>query len=713
MCDDTTVTLDIAVEMPQHAMHVPSILSYVAPSPLPLGTLVRVPLGKRVVWGVVWAHDKYESDPTETKAAVWQKRPIISALTELPPLGEAWRNVVTFVARYYQRSIGDVALGALPPELRRAHTDRLAKRIQRWSRSHSVGLATSGNELQNAPWPCLSDEQAQALDQLRKATQQLDGAEAIKPQLVYGATGSGKTEVYLRFATEMVQQGRQVLFLLPEINLTPQFEQRVSQRLGNYTVVSLHSGLTPVQRVKNWILAHTGQANLIIGTRLGILASLPRLGLIVVDEEHDHSYKQQEGARYSARDVAIWRAHSERIPVILGSATPSLESFRHAQEGRYGWIHMPSRIGYGALPRVRLLNMRQDLRHASSKGSLSTALLTAIHERMDRQEQTILLLNQRGYAPVLQCDACGWKSGCLHCSAWRVFHKRDRTLRCHHCGVTDRVPGACPECGNLDIRGMGRGTEQLEEQLSELLQRPGYPSPRVLRIDADSTRQKGALAAHLNDVHTGEVDVLVGTQMIAKGHDFRRVTLVAAIDPDAALFSTDFRAAERLFALLMQAGGRAGRDARQAGQSELWVQTWHPEHALYSALQHYNYTTFAQNQLKERAVAGLPPWSFLVLLRAEARQAQIAKDFLMHAKLAAQEWLSTHAVRLNDLMLYPAVPPSLSKVAGVERMQMLIESRSRPLLQKFLQDWTPALHGLRFEHRGLLRWALDVDPITI
>lgn len=708
-----SISLQIAVEIPQHAMNVPSLLSYSSTTDLPLGTLVRVPLGKREVSGIVWNKQVDLNDLRGDPVKASQMRPIVSIMADLGSLNQAWRELIAFIAQYYQRSLGDVALSALPPELRRADANILSKRMKRWEQNNSPLSHHKVRHRDDAALPLLSDEQVHALAVLKDASQALKQGCPVKPQLVYGATGSGKTEVYLRLAAEMVEQGRQVLFLLPEINLTPQFEQRVTQRFERFQVVSLHSGLTPVQRLRNWILAHTGQADLVIGTRLGILASLPRLGLIVVDEEHDHSYKQQEGARYSARDVAVWRANNERIAVILGSATPSLESFRHAQEGRYGWIHMPSRIGHGAMPRVRLLNMRQEPRHGSSKGILSSALLTAIHERMDRQEQSILLLNQRGYAPVLQCDACGWKSGCQHCSAWRVFHKRDRTLRCHHCGATDRVPSACPDCGNLDISAVGKGTEQLEEQLSELLQRPGHPCPRVLRIDADSTRQKGALAAHLNEVHTGDVDVLVGTQMIAKGHDFRRVTLVAAMNPDSALFSSDFRAPERLFALLMQAGGRAGRDAAQASRSELMVQTWNPEHTLYAALCQYNYTEFAQRQLQERAMAGLPPWSFLVLLRAEGREIQVTKDYLMDAKLAAQAWLNAHSLNADDLILYPAVPPCLAKVAGVERMQMLIESRSRPLLQKFLQGWTPALHTLKRRHKGLLRWAVDVDPIAI
>lgn len=319
---------------------------------------------------------------------------------------------------------------------------------------------------------------------------------------------------------------------------------------------------------------------------------------------------------------------------------------------------------------------------------------------MARGEQSLLLLNRRGYAPVLNCTACGWKSGCPHCSAWRVFHKVDRTLRCHHCGLAERVPRACPDCGNLDISPIGRGTEKLQEQLAELL-----PGARIARIDADSTRAVGALEQQLQAVHAGEVDVLVGTQMVAKGHDFRRITLVAAVNPDGALFSSDFRAPERLFALLMQAAGRAGRDAAQAARSEMWVQTWNAAHPLFAALKLHDYQAFARAQLEERRVAGLPPFAALALLRADAKTADVARAFLEDAAALAEAG--------DTVTLYPPVPPHLARVADVERMQMLVESPSRVALQRLLSGWLPTLHALRARHKGLIRWAVDVDPLAI
>jgi primosomal protein N' (replication factor Y) (superfamily II helicase) len=341
--------------------------------------------------------------------------------------------------------------------------------------------------------------------------------------------------------------------------------------------------------------------------------------------------------------------------------------------------------------------------------AVSPPLVAALQERIARGEQSLVFLNRRGYAPVLHCGDCGWKSGCPHCSAWRVFHKLDRTLRCHHCGYAERVPRACPECGNLDIAPLGRGTERLEEQLGELLEGPDGGPARIARIDADSTRHKGALEAQLGAVHAGDVDVLVGTQMVTKGHDFRRITLVAAVNPDTSLFSSDFRAPERLFALLMQAAGRAGRDAAQAARSEMWVQTWHPQHALYAALTRHDFAAFAESQLKERQMAGLPPYSHLAMLRAEARTADAARGFLEAASTLAAQMPEADAVTL-----YAPVPPPVARVADVDRMQMLVESASRVALQRFLAEWVPQLHGLRSAGGPrILRWAVDVDPLAI
>ena len=692
----------IAIDAPQYA-GMSSLLTYESGQALAPGTLVRVPLGRRETTGLVWDADFPALDNAAAEAPgdgvarpAIVLRPVTEASTSLPPLPADWRALVEFTARYYQRSLGEVALAVLPPELRKLDDTAIAKRIKK-KRDHLIPAAGEGA----AQRPPLTDEQSAAMDTLAAwAT-----APAPPPTLLFGVTGSGKTEVYLRLAEQALAAGKQALVLVPEINLTPQLEQRFAARFPGRRLVSLHSALTPAQRLQHWLSAHLGEADLVLGTRLAVFASLPRLGLIVVDEEHDPSYKQQDGARYSARDLAVYRGHLAQVPVLLGSATPSLETWSHAQTGRYRQVTLAERVGRGALPAVRLLDMATVPRAAprSPPQALAPQLVEAIQQRVARGEQTLLFLNRRGFAPVLHCPACTWKSGCPHCSAWRVFHKGERILRCHHCGTQEPVPRACPDCGNLDIEPMGRGTERLEEQVVELL-----PGARVLRIDADTTRAKGTLESQLASVHAGEVDVLVGTQMVTKGHDFRRVTLVAAVNPDSALFAADFRAPERLFALLMQAGGRAGRDADIARGSEMWVQTYNPGHALFEALKKHDFAAFATTQLAERASAGLPPYSHLALLRAEAKTEDVAEAFLRAARDLAKQFPEA-----ADVMFYAPVPPSVAKVAGFERRQMLIECASRATLQRLLVLFTPELPALRNAHRGIVRWAIDVDPLGI
>ncbi len=700
----------VALQTPSHS-GVGDLLSYAAERPLAPGTLVRVPLGTREVLGVVWDADQGTGELPGGATL----RAIAGVLDGVAPLDRPWRRLVAFAARYYQRALGEVALAALPPQLRDLRPEQLARRLRR------PGTATQGanDAIQNI---ALSAEQESARAQI---------ASQPGPFLLFGSTGSGKTEVYLRCVQEVLEADptAQALVMVPEINLTPQLEERFTDRFaprfGSQAVVSLHSGMTNPQRLKSWLAAHSGAARIVLGTRMAVFASLPGLRLIVVDEEHDPSYKQQEGARYSARDLAIWRGREQGAKVVLGSATPSLESWHASRPptaedpegGRYMRLAMPSRIGAGALARVRRVDMNQQPRRTV----FSAPLLQAITERVARGEQSMILLNRRGYAPVLHCVDCGWKSDCPHCSAHQVFHKTDRTLRCHHCGYTVRVPHHCPTCGSADIHSMGRGTEQLEEQLAALLRNvlraDGHPA-RVARIDADTTKAKGSLEAQLAQVHSGEVDVLVGTQMIAKGHDFRRITLVAAVQPDGALFSSDFRAAERLFALLMQAAGRAGRDAAyvaaQGTQSEMWVQTYHPQHAVYEALRKHDYSAFAAQQLQERAEAAMPPFAYQALVRADARTQEVAQGFLTAASAAA------HAAGLPGLpdgtvTLFPPVPLTIQRVANIERAQMLLESPNRTTLQRFLAAWQPMLQATRSqpEHKGLVRWLVDVDPLVI
>jgi primosomal protein N' (replication factor Y) len=698
-----TCWLNVVVAAPAYSA-IGGPLTYRSELPLPPGTLVRVPLGKREVLGVVWDNAQGSGDLLEI-----QTKSIAGPLDGLAPLNSNWRALVSFTASYYQRSLGEVALAALPPQLRELTGVQLARRLKR--------PVTDTSRLDGAINVIAASAQQQ------KAIADFDAESCTKkrPALLFGATGSGKTEVYLRAAAKVLSAdaNAQVLVMVPEINLTPQLQARFEARfahLGLERVVAMHSGLTPAQRLKSWLAAHSGRARLILGTRMAVLASMPALKLIVVDEEHDPSYKQQEGARYSARDLAVYRASTQSdCRVLLGSATPSLESWQATISGKYQLLTMNGRIGAIAdssgLPTVRGIDMNHQPKHCV----IAPPLIEAIEKRISRGEQSLIFLNRRGYAPVLACHDCGWKSECPHCSAFRVFHKIDRTLRCHHCGFTERVPRACPACGNVDIAPVGRGTERLEEHLAELLtniKRPDGSAVRIARIDADSTRLKGALEQQLASVHAGDVDVLVGTQMIAKGHDFRHITLVAAINPDGALFSSDFRAPERLFSLLMQAGGRAGRDAARSSSSEMWVQTFHPQHPLFAALKTHDYPKFAAQQLEERKAAGLAPFGFSALVRAEAKAQDVAQGFLNAAiALAIAAQLQGH----DHITAYPAVPMTIQRIANIERAQMLVESASRTALQRFLAAWQPLLFETRRqgEFKSLVRWAIDVDPLAI
>jgi len=766
-----------------------------------LGQLVQVPFGRRQVVGIVWElTQRSEVDPAKL-------REVTSVWHELPPLGDDWRDLMRFAARYYQRGIGEVALPAIPGHLRTPMrwSRLLAQRgVQRYriadgaldtlmenvparlraQRRLAEGLAQAGTldadearalcakaadvlkQWAAAGWVIVetvpfheavredddADEDGDSADAsfeeatdahtgptaaktltagqadavaaihnalLASGAQPLDKASAsdegsaaasdasdtpaCAPFLLYGVTGSGKTEVYLRAVAEALRElEAQVLVLVPEINLTPQLEGVFRSRFPHETLVTLHSGLAEGERARHWLAAHRGEARIVLGTRLAVMASLPHLRLIVVDEEHDPSYKQQEGLRYSARDLAIWRANRLRIPVVLGSATPSLDSWRRAEQGRYVRLSMPERATPDAvLPRVSLIDMDiERKRQRTVHEGLSQTLLAAIKARFEAGEQSLLFLNRRGYAPVLNCDACGWVSDCRRCSAHMVLHKPERRLRCHHCGAESRIPHACPDCGNQDLAPLGRGTQRIEEALAE-----HFPDARLARIDADSTRRKGSAQALFAQVHSGEVDILIGTQMVAKGHDFRNVTLVGVVNADSALFSHDFRAAERLFAQLMQVAGRAGRAARAEGPGDVLIQTRYASHPLFGSLMRHDYAGFAAQQLEERRVALLPPYTHQALLRAEARKLDDAMAFLKQAR----EIAAGHDLNDPRISLWDPVPMTMVRIAGTDRAQLVVESPHRGALQRFLAGWMAGLRALK----APVRWHLEVDPLEI
>ncbi|GJJ02331.1 primosomal protein N' [Duganella rhizosphaerae] len=642
-----------------------------------VGQLALVPFGRREVMGLI------VGVAAETDVPAEKLKDALAVRSQLGPLSPEWLALAGFAADYYQRPLGEVALPGLPKNLRVLTTvalDRALKKLAKLDAPHD------GTPLN---MPQLNPSQQEAADAI-------GGAVGFKPTLLYGVTGSGKTEVYLQSCAQVLARDAdaQILILVPEINLTPQLEGNIRARFPGVMLATLHSSLSEGERMLHWLAAHQGKARIVLGTRLAILASLPNLKLIVIDEEHDPSYKQQEGLRYSARDLAVWRAWQLGIPIVLGSATPSLESWHHAQSGRYRKLELRERaVKNAVLPQVKLLDMERD----KPKDGLTSHLIAAIKQRMERGEQSLLFLNRRGYAPVICCESCGWISECTRCTSFMVLHRPEHRLRCHHCSLEMRIPRHCPTCGNVDLQPLGRGTQRVEEGLQAM-----FPEARVLRIDADSTRKKGSAQAAFETVHRGEVDILIGTQMVAKGHDFKKLTLVGILNPDTALFSQDYRASERLFAQLMQVAGRAGRSAQTEGgsASEVLIQTRYPQHPLYGAVVNHDYDHFASALLEEREQAALPPYLFQALLRAEAPELATAIEFLT----IARDCVEHQGITIND-----PIPMSMTRVHNVDRAQLLVESPSRPMLQAFLREWLLTLR----EMKSRVKWSLEVDPLDI
>lgn len=694
-----------------------------------LGERVIVPFASRQLSGVVIeVSPDGESYAGELKAI--QARP-----GDMPALSGDTLALCRFVADYYQHPLGQVIAAALPVVFRSPETftppaprllyqardvaallDRLPLRAKAQRRvAESLAQAQSPKTLrQLAPpamrwvgeWleaglldthidlgaPALAPQAPPVLNAEQiAATQTIVEQTGFAAFLLFGITGSGKTEIYLHSIAEKMNQGKQVLVLVPEINLTPQLVSRFYARFPQAKIVNLHSGLNETERAVAWLAAQAGEADIVLGTRLSVFTPMPRLGMIVVDEEHDSSYKQQDGLRYSARDVAVYRANQANIPIVLGSATPSLESWRNAESGRYQLLELKQRAVKGAvLPTMRLLSMRR----APQREGLHEAAIAAISAAMARKEQALIFINRRGYSPVLACGECGWMAACRHCSARLVLHLSERRLRCHHCGYDVAVARACPDCGNQDIKPLGRGTQRLEASLQAI-----FPQQRILRIDRDSTRKKGSLDAILDSVNAGETDILIGTQMLAKGHDFQRLNCVVVLEADTGLFSVDFRAEERMFALLTQVAGRAGR-REQPG--EVLIQTQFPEHPFYTRLLARDYRAFANQSLQERQDMAMPPCASWALFRAEAKYLAMAQDFLKQIKACFPE--------MSGLYVYDPVVASMVKKAGQERAQLLVAANTRSVLVTALRSAMPAIEVLKARN---VRWSLDVDPIEM
>jgi len=692
------------------------------------GDRVAVPFGTRQRVGVV------VEVAAESQIEPERVKPITRVLDDAPRLPADWLELVRFLAGYYQRPLGETVLSSLPPRLRSLRPlPREAERFYRAGgnapppdtlkagrkralletlgdgclaegallapfaqqaqatrsalrsmlRAGWIEAARPPSGARFVPQHASSREQAAAIERVARA------AGSFQPFLLHGVTGSGKTEVYLHLIARVLERGAQALVMVPEISLTPQLEARFRHAFPDTRLAVLHSALDDGTRTSAWLAAARGEAGIVLGTRLAVLTPLPRLALVVVDEEHDSSFKQQEGLRYSGRDAAVYRAKLAGCPAVLGTATPALETWYNCQAGRYTLLELPQRAAPGSvLPAVRLV----DLGRESAEHGLAPSLVAAIEARLARGEQSLVFINRRGYAPVLGCEACGWAAGCTRCSAHMVLHAADRRLRCHHCGAESAIPRACPTCGNVDLKAIGRGTQRIEETLAAR-----FAHARIVRIDRDSVRRRGELTRTLEGIRRGEADILVGTQLLAKGHDFPALTLVGVLNADSALFSTDYRAAERLYATLAQVAGRAGRRERPG---EVLVQTRFPGHPLYAALARHDYAGFAASQLAERKAAGFPPYVFEAALRAEAKQLARTLEFLR----AAAALVAPPA----EVRVYDPVPAVVTRRADFERAQLVVQSPSRAALQEFLRAWSERLFA---QAPRDVRWHLDVDPI--
>lgn len=727
----TTTIVRVAVPSPLRRL-----FDYLPPkgsAPLPVpGMRIRVPFGRRQVVGVVCG----VSDRTDVPVDKLKHADAI--LDSAPVLPEDLVALMQWAAAYYHHAPGEVFATALPVLLRQGHTGevrgvrryrlsarageadssarraprqaaimetlaeaeggitegQLSERLENWRPvmkrllekgwvEMEEGPCLEATPTDHVPAPELNAAQQKAVEGIVAA---LNGFQAL---LVDGVTGSGKTEVYLNAIDAVLKAGRQALVLVPEIGLTPQLLARFRRRYP-VPVAVLHSGMSDTERLCAWQMARTGQTPLVIGTRSAIFTPLAQPGLIIVDEEHDASFKQQDGFRYSARDLAVRRAQQLAIPVVLGSATPSLESWHNAEAGRYRRLILPERAGAASHPALRLV----DIRHKQLDEGISPELQRAMQHHLGRGGQTLLFLNRRGFAPVLLCHDCGWVSHCPRCDAHMTLYGNDRRLRCHHCGTEKPVPAYCPDCGSADLRPVGEGTERIEQALQQL-----FPEQRTVRIDRDSTRRKNAMDNLLAQVHSGEARILVGTQMLAKGHHFPDVTLVGILNVDQGLFSADFRATERMAQLITQVAGRAGR-AEKPG--EVLIQTHHPEHPLLRRLVEEDYRAFANEALAERQIAEWPPFGHLALLRAEGVDPAAPMTFLEEAAGRAS------VAGSPGVELLGPVPAPMERRAGRFRAQLMLQARQRPALHALLRAWVPLLEGLKSGRR--VRWSLDVDP---
>ena len=675
-----------------------------------VGTIVEVPFGRTRLVGVIIKVSTYsEFDIDKLKA--------VARVAPLPPLDPAVLRLMNFASQYYIHALGETIIPTIPQMWKKSDDwekipKKLAADAEKKKKKSQIESSEGFIDEEH-----LNDGQKLALERLRAIP-----GNQFKAALMQGQTGSGKTAVFLNWLSGVLKDAEaQVLLLVPEINLTPQLERRVRAYFPEKKMVVLHSGVSEKVRGIAWYEAMTGKAQIILGTRLAALTPIPNLRAIVVDEEHDPSYKQQDGIRYSARDLAVWRAHDLKIPMLLASATPSLETWMAAKGGRYEYIRLDQRAQGASLPKVHLVNTRDpqtqfspgDAEKPKSKSLITKTLANAVSQNLEKKQQSLILINRRGYAPVLSCGACSWLSKCEQCTSYMVLHKagalgRKPVLSCHHCGLVKPIPNHCPDCGNADLKTLGQGTQKIEDSFEEM-----WPGARVLRVDTDSSRKSKGAEELFQEIHEGNVDIVVGTQMIAKGHDYQNIGLVAVLDADSRLFSQDFRAAERLFAQLVQVAGRAGRSNKDGETGgAIYIETQFPEAAVFQFLLRHDVDGFLSFTANERKEAGLPPFAYQALVHAEAKSLEKAIQFLGGLK----GYLKAQGHIVQGLRVYDPVPKAVMRVAGSERAQLLLESDDRKNLQEILEVIDRYLRERsqgRISKEGHIRWLIERDPISV
>ena len=726
--NDKQKILKVAIDVP-----INQLFDYLPnDEPFSIGQYVTIPFGRRKMIGVIYGIS-LDSDihPSKLKSIINVDHEII--------FDEVMFKLLTFVSKYYHYPIGQTIMSVVPSRLKKnlnqlrqfeliyQATPRLTKEFinqlpVRQLRIRKVAEAILNDDTRQTDVMKLVSNWSECINQLevygciksRKYEPEIDiptveilklndeqkavikaiiKKQGYKASLIFGVTGSGKTEVYMQLIEHILKESKsQALILVPEINLTPQLENRFRMRFPNKKLVSLHSHLTDIERLDNWRKAKSGEAVIVIGTRLAIFTPMPFLKIIIIDEEHDMSFKQQDGLRYHARDVAMVRAKNINIPIVLGTATPSLESWHNATrvDNKYNFL----KLSYRAVKNASLPEIQTVLVNDKTKNGISRLLVDAINDRLKRKEQSLIFINRRGFAPTLFCSSCSWVSECKRCSSKLVVHRKTSRLKCHHCGHDQNMINQCPNCDSMDLRPLGSGTQKIEEVLNGL-----FPEASILRVDRDTTRSKKSLTLLHDRMNNREIDILVGTQMLAKGHDFPFLTLVGILDADNALYSPDYRSSEKLFSQLMQVSGRAGRSNIKG---EVLIQTAFPNNPVFEGIKNNNYEIFARTLLQEREQMGLPPFSFTAILRVESKQLKYGEQFVNDAAKYAES-LS------NKVVIYDPVRPSIEKLKGYERFQLYIQANTRKDLQNLLRKWVAYLRQYPLANR--VKWSVDVDPI--